>query len=283
MDERKPLIVFADRDLEWSLTLRKQLRERGLRISSATSSRALMEFVRQTPPDLVVLSDTLEELGGRLLAGLVQERSPETRIIRVLSRSDGEPAEPGPADNVLCTVTRKTEPGEFAETIERVLTCAPRGTQRTKAPLVICVDDDPLFLRSLARVIRRQGYRVLTYVEPELALEELPLLQPDLVILDVLMPGLSGFEVLDEIRRYHRGPLPVVLLSALDTDAKITEGKRHGAASYLVKPCAPEILMDVVQRLVRRSAAARDEKSPGWTSRRTLGRLDPTGEKNPGA
>ena len=67
---------------------------------------------------------------------------------------------------------------------------------------------------SLARTIRRQGYRVLTYSEPELALEELPLLKPDLLILDVLMPELSGFEVLDEVRRYYRGTLPVVLNAA---------------------------------------------------------------------
>jgi DNA-binding response OmpR family regulator len=280
MDERIPLIVFADRDLEWSQSLRKQLRERGLKVSEANSSRKLVDLVRQTPPDLVVLGDSLDELGGRLLAGLIQERSPGTRIIRVIGSRDRDPAEPGPADNVLCTTTRRASSWQLAATIERVLTCAPRGTQRSKAPLVICVDDDAVFLKSLARVIRRQGYRVLTYEDPELALEELPLLRPDLLILDVLMPGLSGFEVLDEIRRYYRGTLPVVLLSALDTDEKIDEGKRHGAASYLVKPCVPEILLDVVRRLVRRSEEAGEEKVPGWTARRVPGRLDPSGESS---
>src|SRR5262245_17873024 len=105
MDERIPLIVFADRDLEWSLSLRKQLRERGLKVSEANSSRRLLDLVRQTPPDLVVLGDTLDELGGRLLAGLIQERSPGTRIIRVIGARERDPAEPGPADNVLCTTT----------------------------------------------------------------------------------------------------------------------------------------------------------------------------------
>ena len=271
MDERIPLIVFADRDLEWSLSLRKQLRERGLKIAEASSSRKLLELVRQAPPDLVVLGDSLDDIGGRWLSGLIQERSPGTRIIRVIGSRDRDPAEPGPADNVLCTTTRRASSWELAATIERVLTCAPRGTQRTKPPLVICVDDDAIFLKSLGRIIRRQGYRVLTYEDPEVALEELPLVRPDLLILDVLMPGLSGFEVLDEIRRYYRGTLPVVLLSALDSDAKITEGKRHGAASYLIKPCVPEVLVDVVRRLVRRSETGAEENVPGRPARRGEG------------
>jgi DNA-binding response OmpR family regulator len=271
MDERIPLIVFADRDLEWSLLLRKQLRERGFKVAEAGTSRKLLDLVRQAPPDLVVLGDTLDEIGGRLLSGLLQERSPGTRIIRVIGLKERDPAEPGPADNVLCTTTRRASSGQLAATIERVLTCAPRGTQRSKPPLVICVDDDEIFLRGLARIIRRQGYRVLTYEDPEIALEELPLLRPDLLILDVLMPGLSGFEVLDEVRRYYPGKLPVVLLSALDSDAKIAEGKRHGAAGYLVKPCVPEMLLDVVRGLVRRSESAGEEKLPGWTVRRSPG------------
>src|SRR5688572_17021237 len=159
MDERIPLIVFADRDLEWSLSLRKQLRERGLKIAEASSSRKLLELVRQAPPDLVVVGDSLDDIGGRWLSGLIQERSPGTRIIRVIGSRDQDPAEPGPADNVLCTTTRRASSGQLAATIERVLSCAPRGIQRSKAPLVICVDDDGIFLKSLARIIRRQGYR----------------------------------------------------------------------------------------------------------------------------
>jgi DNA-binding response OmpR family regulator len=120
---------------------------------------------------------------------------------------------------------------------------------------VICVDDDPLFLQSLARVIRRQGYRVLSYTEPEVALEELPLVKPDLVILDVLMPGLSGFEVLGELRQYYPAEIPVVLLSAQDGDARFAEGRKHGAACYLAKPCAPDVLIDTLHRLLE----SRDE------------------------
>jgi DNA-binding response OmpR family regulator len=283
MDERKQLILFGDRDLGWSLPLRRRLSQRGFRVATVSSAQVLLEFARQTLPDLLVLGESLDELGGRLLAGLVKEESPATRIIRVLPLHDPALDEPGPTDNVLCTMTRRASPKEFADTINRVLSYAPRGTERLKAPLVVCVDDDPPFLNSLARLIRRQGCRVLTYSDPELALEELPLVEPDLLILDVLMPGLSGFEVLDEIRRYHRDSLPVVLLSALDSDEKIAQGRAHGAACYLTKPCAPETLLEIVHRLLARSGTDRkDIMSPGWVARDAKGPHDRSGERSSG-
>ena len=261
-DERQPFLLFADRDLSWSGVLRKRLAERGLRIETATTARDLLDRVVRGRPDLVVLGGGLDDLGDRLLGGLIQERSPGTRIIRVLSSRGAERAdEPGPADNVLCTVTRRTSAEDLDDVITRVLSCAPRGRLATRAPLVVCVDDDAQFLQSLARMIRRQGYRVLTYTEPEFALEELPLVNPDLVILDVLMPGLSGFEVLAELRRYHRRQLPVVLLSALEGDATFAEGRRHGAACYLTKTCPSETLIDTVRHLLSAPDGSADARS----------------------
>jgi DNA-binding response OmpR family regulator len=256
MDPSPKHLVFADRNLEWSRALRKRLRERGLVVEATRSARDLLMRALASPPDLVVLGEGLGGIEGRLLSGLLQERSPGTRIIRVLSTNDPGADEPGPAENVLCAVRRGALPEDLDKVIDRVLGCAPRKSIKSNAPLVLCVDDEAATLRSLARILRRQGYRVLSYTEPEVALEELPLLKPDLLILDVLMPGLSGFEVLDDLRRYHERPVPVLLLSALDGDDKIAEGRRRGAACYLTKPCPPEPLLDAVRRLIGASDAA---------------------------
>jgi len=247
-----PLLLFADRDLDWSRPLRKCLAERGMAVLAVTSARELLVRLSEDPrPDLLLLGDRLDELDGRLLEGLVQEASPGTRIVRVVAPGGSrEPPEPGPADNVLCTVRRDSSVGDLAGVVGRVLGCAPRRTLATRAPLVVCVDDEEAFLRSLARTLRRQGYRVLSYTDPELAIEELPLVKPDLVLLDVLMPGLSGFEVLEEIRRYVAGTIPVVLLSALDGDEQVEEGRRRGASSYLAKPCPSPVLLETVRRLL---------------------------------
>lgn len=219
-------------------------------VAATASARDLLDRLRESRPDLVVLGEGLGDIDGRLLSGLIQERSPSSRIIRVFSPGDPLAEEPGPAENVLCAVTRRGSSEDLLRVIERVLSCAPRRMLSSKAPLVICLDDEIHHLKSLSRILRRAGYRVLSYAEPESVLEELPLIKPDLLILDVLMPGLSGFEVLDEVRRYYPGRLPVLLLSALDGEDRIAEGRRHGAAGYLVKPCAPESLLDAVRRLI---------------------------------
>jgi DNA-binding response OmpR family regulator len=264
MAERPPTLLFADRDVAWSQALRKRLSERGFSVEAVSTARELLRKVTDLRPDLVVLGDGLDDLGERLLGGLVQERSPETRIVRVLpSGGARSTVEPGPADNVLCAVSRRAPVEDLVGVMTRVLRCAPRGLQATRPPLVVCVDDDVAFLNGLARLIRRKGYRVLTYPDPERALEELPLLRPDLVLLDVLMPGLSGFEFLDELRRYHAVSMPVVLLSGVDGDAQIEEGRRRGAACYLTKPCLPEVLIDTVRRLLESPESASDDRAFG--------------------
>lgn len=257
-------VLFADRNLDWSLLLQRRLRERGFDVGAVTSARRLMARVQKVRPDLVLLGEGLGGIRGRLLSGLVQAKSPETRIIRAVSPGDPSADEPGPAENVFCAVTRRGPADPLVRVIERVLSCAPRGDASSRAPLIVCLDDELPHLKAVSRLLRRQGYRVLSYTEPEAALEELPLVRPDLLILDVLMPGLSGFEVLGEIRRYHRIPLPVLLLSALDGDDKIDEGRRRGAACYLTKPCPPESLLDAVRRLI---GSSRDAGSGHFVTR----------------
>src|SRR5579862_8888926 len=112
----QPFLLFADRDLDWSRPLRKRLAERGMAVETATSARELLDRLSKDPrPQLLLLGDRLDELGGRLLEGLVQEASPATRIIRVIAPGGArEPEEPGPADNVLCTVKRDTPAQDLA-------------------------------------------------------------------------------------------------------------------------------------------------------------------------
>lgn len=250
--------------------MRKRLGEHGFAVETVLTARDLLEHVGHSRPDLVILGDGLDDLGHRLLGALIQESSPGTRIIRVFSGNAwGSADEPGPADNVLCSVKKRAPADDLLCVITRVLSCSPRGSQATRSPLVVCLDDDAVFLRALARIIRRQGYRVLSYSDPELALEELPLVKPNLMILDVLMPGLNGFEVLEEIRQFYPGRISVILLSGQDGDARIAEGRRRGAAGYLTKPCAPDALLDTIRRLLANPEFVADARAVGKLSSNT--------------
>ena len=116
-------------------------------------------------------------------------------------------------------------------------------------PLVLCVDDDLPFLAGLARLLRRQGYRVATFDVPEEALAAIPLKRPDLAILDVRMSGMSGFQMVEEIREVYGAALPILLLTGLDSDRSLAQGIRLGATAYLTKPCLPASVLSAVNSL----------------------------------
>jgi two-component system, OmpR family, response regulator MprA len=118
-------------------------------------------------------------------------------------------------------------------------------------PSVLVVDDDPAIREALDRALRLEGFAVSTREDGSAALATLDEEPPDVMVLDVMMPGLSGVEV---IRRLRAGghELPVCVLSARDELADRVAGLRAGADDYLVKPFELEELVARLHALLRR-------------------------------
>lgn len=116
-------------------------------------------------------------------------------------------------------------------------------------PRVLIVDDDPVILRLLQVNFRLEGYAVETASRGDDALEKALKIEPDLVILDVMMPALDGWEV---CRRMHDTEglrdVPVILLSARAQDEDRERGYALGVVEYVTKPFDPASLVDVVRR-----------------------------------
>ena len=120
----------------------------------------------------------------------------------------------------------------------------------TEAPLILCADDDRDILALLALRLERAGYRVAQAVDGEQALSLARELHPDVLVLDVMMPRMSGTEVLAALRADETtAGLRVVLLSARAQDADIERGLEAGADAYLAKPFQAPELIEVVGRL----------------------------------
>ena len=123
----------------------------------------------------------------------------------------------------------------------------------SESPLVLCADDDADILSLLAIRLERAGFRVAQAVDGEQALTLARELRPDVLVLDVMMPRLSGTEVLGALREDEAtGAIPVVLLSARAQDADVERGLDAGADAYLAKPFQAPELIEVVGRLARR-------------------------------
>jgi DNA-binding response OmpR family regulator len=124
------------------------------------------------------------------------------------------------------------------------------GLPSPRPPVVLCVDDDRLFLKSLARILRRRDVVVLSYDDPDEAREAIPVHNPALAFVDVLMPGMNGLDLVSELREEYGAALPVVLLSARSSDEEIDEGIRAGAKFYITKPCDPDRILQITDEVL---------------------------------
>ena len=124
---------------------------------------------------------------------------------------------------------------------------------------ILLVDDEPRVREVVAAYLSRDGYRVQTAADGESALRCLSEFKPDLVVLDLMLPQVSGFDVLREIRR--NGDLPVILLTARADEVDRVSGLELGADDYVVKPFSPRELVARVRSVMRRSAPR--STSPG--------------------
>lgn len=116
---------------------------------------------------------------------------------------------------------------------------------------ILLVDDDPAVLSGLRRALALEEYEVITAPDGESALQLAQDQTPDLVVLDVMLPGLDGFTVCQRLR--SRASLPVLMLTARDTVPDRVAGLDSGADDYLVKPFAIDELLARVRALIRRA------------------------------
>lgn len=118
--------------------------------------------------------------------------------------------------------------------------------------MILVVDDEPAIVRLVRAKLRADGYAVVTAERGEEALALLDEERPDLVLLDVMMPGMDGFETLRRIRTESR--VPVIMLTARAGDADTLRGLHGGADDYVAKPFNPDELAARVAAVLRRTA-----------------------------
>jgi two-component system alkaline phosphatase synthesis response regulator PhoP/two-component system response regulator VicR len=116
--------------------------------------------------------------------------------------------------------------------------------------ILVC-DDERHIVRLIQVNLERQGYNVVTAYDGKEGLEKVKAEKPDLIVLDVMMPYMDGFEVLKNLRREpETEALPVIMLTAKAQDKDVFEGYHYGADMYLTKPFNPMELVAFVKRIL---------------------------------
>ena len=119
---------------------------------------------------------------------------------------------------------------------------------------VVLVEDDARLAGLISAYLQEQGLLVEAHFRAEPALESIAASQPDVVILDIVLPDMDGFEACRAIRAHYRGPL--LMLTARDEEVDEILGLELGADDYVVKPVSPAVLVSRIRALIRRAPVA---------------------------
>jgi DNA-binding response OmpR family regulator len=126
---------------------------------------------------------------------------------------------------------------------------------------ILAVDDEPSIRRLVEVNLQRAGYAITTAPDGQEALNQIARERPDMVLLDVMMPRMDGFELL---RRLKADPttanIPVLMLTAKAQDADVFRGLQSGADFYLTKPFNPKELLMWVQRVFSAASQSSDQR-----------------------
>jgi len=127
-------------------------------------------------------------------------------------------------------------------------------------PQILLIEDDPHVREGLELALRHLGHQVRAHADGESGIAAISGSEPDVVVLDVMLPGIDGFEVCRRVRGFSA--VPIVMLTARSDDMDIVAGLEAGADDYLAKPVQPRVLEAKLKAVLRRVGPASTSSGP---------------------
>ena len=125
---------------------------------------------------------------------------------------------------------------------------------------ILVVDDEPRYIKLIRVNLEASGYEVFSANNGQLAVELAARQQPDLILLDIMLPGTDGYTACERIRQFSK--VPIIMLTALALSEDIVKGLDAGADDYIVKPFSAQELLARIRARLRRVAAEGQESNP---------------------
>ncbi len=125
-------------------------------------------------------------------------------------------------------------------------------------PMILVVEDDENLRRLVAAYLEREGYGVCEAPDGTSAMRMAEELSPDLIILDLMIPGVEGWEVARRVAQRHG--IPILMLTALNSEDDVLAGFEVGADDYLTKPFSPKVLVARVRAILRRGGTSQSDE-----------------------
>lgn len=270
MTKEKILVIEDESSL--AEVLRAKLEKENYQVEVAGDGEKGYKMIKSWQPGLILLDIVMPKMDGYEVLEKLNQDGDKTPVI-IISNS-GQPVEIektrklGAVDHLIKT---EFDPAEVVEKVKRFLG-GEMGASQPPAPVmpqehkdenskdlgikVLLVEDDN-FLRSIcSRKLVKEGFTVYEALDGEIALSEVEKIKPDIVLLDIILPAIDGFEVLSRIRSNADkkvADVPVIMLSNLGQDEDIKKALSMGANDYLVKAhFTIEEIVAKVRKLLKR-------------------------------
>lgn len=130
----------------------------------------------------------------------------------------------------------------------------PKSAKEHRRPTVVCIDDSKTIQQTVKLILEASGYQVLSLTEPARALTALVRCKPALILMDITMPEIDGYELCRMLRQSHLlKETPIVMLTGRDGLVDRIRARMVGAADYLTKPFQPAELLSLIEKLIHQS------------------------------
>ncbi len=243
-------VLVVDDDRYTTYILKGLLVAGGYRVYLGHDGDSALSIAREKKPDLVTVDLRMPGVDGLALVEILKH-DPDTRKMPVIVLSMSDERDRAASVGADAFLLKPVDGPPLLETISRLL--AERGKSRQK---ILLVDDDPGIRMICREVLEGQGYLVREAPDGDKATIEARRFRPDLVLVDVMMPGMDGFSLAQRLRGDRETSLtPIIFLSARGQTADKVRAFKLGAEDYLVKPFdSAELVARVDKALARRDA-----------------------------
>jgi len=262
----KSIAIIEDEKVLRDVLVQKFTSE-GFTVYSAADGAAGLALLREKQPDVVLLDIVMPLLNGYdVLKVLQADKQPMPPIIIISNSGQGVEIDKatslGARDYV---VKAQITPEEVVAKVRQVLQLpTPKAESTSASPIaaqpapdakgakLLLVEDDQFLRDLMITKLKREGFDVHVAVDGREGLHMIQTVKPEIVLLDVILPGLDGFNVLQQVRAsgdQRVAEVPIVLLSNLGQDSDVQKGKSLGANDYLIKS---NLTIDEIIKKIRR-------------------------------
>jgi DNA-binding NtrC family response regulator len=256
-------VLLADDDPEVRLVIAEYLETRNCRVRQAENGIDALRELGKAPPDVLIIDLMMPRLGGLAALRLVSPSYPATRLIVITGTDDPKlfaAARAAGAHDVLL------KPIDLPALAALVHT-APSAPARTPPPpaepdaaaasaRLLIVDDDPDLAAMLSEMLQASGYRTRAAHSATEAFWAIMQEMPDVILLDIAMPGLSGVEIIPALRFASRN-VKIIMVSGVSDMGLAKQALAYGAFDFIPKPVDFKSLLDTVRLAI--DSGRRDE------------------------